>query len=150
MVDSHVFVVGGANSAGQAALHLADYARQVTLVVRADSLAAGMSHCLVEQVEAASNIEVRLRAEVVGGSGDGWLERLELRDRDTQTVETVAANSLFLMIGASPRARAFRTRDQHARSLRGRRCPRQVEEPRRRGSRRGLDRGAARTRTLRA
>ena len=60
MVGRDVFVVGGANSAGQAALHLAEYARRVTLVVRADSLAAGMSHYLVQQIEASPNIEVRL------------------------------------------------------------------------------------------
>jgi thioredoxin reductase (NADPH) len=103
MVDRHVFVVGGANSAGQAALHLADYARQVTLVVRADALAAGMSHYLVQQVEATPNIDVRLRTEIIGGAGKGWLERLELRRRDGETSETVAADALFLMIGASPR-----------------------------------------------
>jgi thioredoxin reductase (NADPH) len=97
-----VFVVGGANSAGQAALHLADSARRVTLLVRADSLAAGMSHYLVQQVAAAPNIEVRLGTEVIGGGGEGWLERLELRDRADGTSESVAADGLFLMIGASP------------------------------------------------
>jgi thioredoxin reductase (NADPH) len=102
MAGRDVFVVGGANSAGQAALHLADYARRVTLVVRADSLAAGMSHYLVRQVEASPNIEVQLGTEVVGGGGDGWLERLELRNRDDESVETVAAHALFLMIGARP------------------------------------------------
>ncbi len=102
MVDRHVFVVGGANSAGQAALNLADYARRVTIVVRADSLGAGMSHYLVEQIEASPNVEVRLGTEVVGGEGEGWLERLELRDRDSGAVETVDAHALFLMIGARP------------------------------------------------
>ena len=102
MVDRDVFVVGGANSAGQAALHLADYARRVTIVVRADSLAVGMSHYLVEQIEASPNIEVRLGTEVVGGEGESWLEKLELRDRDSGAVETVAAHALFLMIGARP------------------------------------------------
>jgi thioredoxin reductase (NADPH) len=103
MEGRDAFVVGGANSAGQAALHLADYARRVTLVVRADSLAAGMSHYLVQQVEASPNIEVRLGAEVVGGGGEGRLERLELRGRDGGATETVAADGLFLMIGARPR-----------------------------------------------
>lgn len=102
MAGRDVFVVGGANSAGQAALHLADYARRVTLVVRADSLAAGMSHYLVEQVEASPNIEVRLGTEVVGGKGDGWLEKLELRDRGDGAVESTEAHALFLMIGARP------------------------------------------------
>jgi len=102
MAGRDVFVVGGANSAGQAALHLADYARHVTLVVRADSLAAGMSHYLVEQIEASPNIEVLHGTEVVGGRGEGWLEKLELRDRGAGTVETVEAHALFLMIGARP------------------------------------------------
>ncbi len=101
MVDREVFVVGGANSAGQAALHLAEYARRVTLVVRANSLGAGMSHYLVQQVEAAPNIEVRLRTEVVGGDGGEWLERLTLRDHEG-AVEEVDADALFLMIGARP------------------------------------------------
>ena len=101
MVDRKVFVVGGANSAGQAALHLAEYARQVTLVVRADSLGAGMSHYLVQQVEAAPNIEVRLGTEVVAGAGRAWLERLTLRAGEG-AVEEVDADALFLMIGARP------------------------------------------------
>jgi thioredoxin reductase (NADPH) len=102
MADREVFVVGGANSAGQAALHLAEYARRVTVVVRASSLAAGMSHYLIQQVEASPNIDVRLGTEVVGGGGDGWLERLELRARDGSASETVEAHGLFLMIGARP------------------------------------------------
>ena len=97
-----VYVVGGANSAGQAALHLARYARRVTLVVRAESLDAGMSHYLVRQVEATPNVEVRLGTEIVGGGGDGWLEQLVLRDRATGDEETVAADDLFIMIGARP------------------------------------------------
>jgi thioredoxin reductase (NADPH) len=103
-VDEEVYVVGGANSAGQAALHLAEYARQVTLVVRAESLDRGMSHYLVRQVEATPNIDVRLGTEVVGGGagGDGWLERLVLRSRADGATETVAAEELFLMIGAHP------------------------------------------------
>jgi thioredoxin reductase (NADPH) len=102
MADRDVFVVGGANSAGQAALHLAEYARRVTIVVRADSLAAGMSHYLVQQIEAVPNIEVRLLTEVVGGAGEEWLERLRLRDRGGGAVEEVFAHALFLMIGAHP------------------------------------------------
>jgi thioredoxin reductase (NADPH) len=98
-----VYVVGGANSAGQAALHLARYASRVTLVVRSDSLTAGMSHYLVRQVEAAANVDVRLGSEVVGGGGEGgWLDRLVIRGADGQE-ETVPAKGLFLMIGAHPR-----------------------------------------------
>jgi thioredoxin reductase (NADPH) len=101
MVGKEVYVLGGANSAGQAALHLAEYAERVTLMARADSLDAGMSHYLVEQVEGTPKVEVRLGTEVVGGGGDGWLERLELGQRDGAT-ETVPADALFLMIGARP------------------------------------------------
>jgi thioredoxin reductase (NADPH) len=103
-VDEETYVVGGANSAGQAALHLAEYARRVTLVVRAESLDEGMSHYLVRQVEGTPNIVVRVGTEVVGGGvgGDGWLERLVLRSRADGTTETVAAEELFLMIGAHP------------------------------------------------
>jgi thioredoxin reductase (NADPH) len=102
MVDLDVYVLGGANSAGQAALHLAEYARRVTLVVRGDSLEARMSHYLVRQVEATPNLEVRLGTEVVGGGGDGWLERLVLRRKQDGETETVRADALFLLIGARP------------------------------------------------
>jgi thioredoxin reductase (NADPH) len=102
MAGGHAFIVGGANSAGQAALHLARYARQVTLVVRGSSLAAGMSEYLVRQVEATDNIEVRLETEVVGGGGEGRLDHLVLRDRTSGREEDVEARGLFLMIGAQP------------------------------------------------
>ena len=97
-----VYVLGGANSAGQAALHLARYAERVTLVVRARSLGAGMSDYLVRQVEATPNVEVRLGAEIVGGGGDGWLEHLVLRNGAEADEDTVHADGLFLMIGAQP------------------------------------------------
>jgi thioredoxin reductase (NADPH) len=96
------FVVGGANSAGQAALHLARHARLVTLVVRGASLRAGMSEYLVRQVEATDNIQVRLGTEVVGGGGDGRLEHLVLCDLASRTETTVEAQGLFLLIGATP------------------------------------------------
>ena len=78
--DQEVYVVGGANSAGQAALYLAREAKQVTLVVRGDSLARSMSSYLVEQVEAHPRVRVLTRTEVVAASGDDHLEHLELRD----------------------------------------------------------------------
>jgi thioredoxin reductase (NADPH) len=102
MAGSEVYVLGGANSAAQAALYLARYARRVTLVVRSQSLDAGMSHYLARQVEATPKLEVRLRTEIVGGGGDGWLERLVLRNRAEGSEETVEADGLFLMIGARP------------------------------------------------
>jgi thioredoxin reductase (NADPH) len=102
MAGRDVYVLGGANSAGQAALHLARYARRVTLLVRAQSLGAGMSHYLVRQVEAEPKLQVRLGTEIAGGGGDGWLEQLVLRDRADGSEETVDADVLFLMIGARP------------------------------------------------
>ncbi len=72
-------------------------------MVRAESLGAGMSDYLVRQVEAEPKLQVRLGTEIVGGGGDGWLERLVLRDRADGSEETVEADVLFLMIGASPR-----------------------------------------------
>jgi thioredoxin reductase (NADPH) len=97
-----VYIVGGANSAGQAALYLSRFARHVTLVVRGESIAAGMSHYLLRQIEETENLEVRLGTEVVGGGGDGRLEQLVLRDRGNDGEETVNADALFLMIGARP------------------------------------------------
>ncbi len=98
-----VYVLGGANSAGQAALHLARFARRVTLVARATSLESGMSRYLIRQMRATQNVEVRLATEIVGGGGDGWLTHLVLRDRETGHEETVTADGLFLAIGANPR-----------------------------------------------
>ena len=102
VAGEEVYVVGGANSAGQAVLHLARYAKRVTLVVRAASLAAGMSHYLVRQIEATPNVRVRTATEVVDGGGDGWLDHLVLRCRMDGGEETVPARALFLMIGARP------------------------------------------------
>jgi thioredoxin reductase (NADPH) len=95
------YIAGGGNSAGQAALHLARYARRVTLVVRAPSLGTGMSHYLVTAVEATPNLEVRTNTAVVGGGGDGRLEHLVLRDGSGRE-ETLAADALFVLIGARP------------------------------------------------
>lgn len=96
-----VYVVGGANSAGQAALDLARFAAHVTLVVRGGSIAEGMSDYLVKQIEAAENIAVRLNTRVIDGGGDGRLERLVLHDAAGR-IETVAAAALFILIGAQP------------------------------------------------
>jgi thioredoxin reductase (NADPH) len=98
-----VYVVGAANSAGQAALNFARYAKQVTLVVRGPTLEASMSHYLVSRVLAAPNIDVRLGTEVVGARGDGHLEALTLADRAAGTEEEVETSWLFVFIGAAPR-----------------------------------------------
>jgi thioredoxin reductase (NADPH) len=96
------FVVGGGNSAGQAAVHLARSAASVTLVVRGDRLGASMSDYLVRELAETPNIEVRLGTEVVAGAGDGRLERITLRDREGGATEEVAADALYVMIGARP------------------------------------------------
>jgi thioredoxin reductase (NADPH) len=98
-----VYLVGAANSAGQAALNLARFARRVVVVVRSSALENAMSQYLVERIRDAANIEVRLETEVVGGHGDGHLEGLTLEDRAAATKEEVATNWLFVFIGASPR-----------------------------------------------
>jgi thioredoxin reductase (NADPH) len=97
-----VYIVGGANSAGQAAVYLARQAKSVTLLVRGPSLTASMSHYLIEQIAAIENISVRTGVEVVGGSGHEHLERIDLRDRATGMVETFDADWLFVFIGAEP------------------------------------------------
>jgi thioredoxin reductase (NADPH) len=103
-----VYVVGGANSAGQAALHLAKYAAQVTLLVRGGSLEDGMSDYLITQITATPNIAVRLRTRVVNGGGAERLEHLTLEDGQTGQQEGVAAAGLFILIGAEPRTEWLR------------------------------------------
>ena len=98
-----VYVVGAANSAGQAALNFARYAKRVVMVVRASRLEQTMSQYLVQRIQRTANIEVRVRTEVVAAQGDGHLERLTLADRASATEEEVGAGWLFVFIGASPR-----------------------------------------------
>jgi thioredoxin reductase (NADPH) len=102
MAGQHVFVVGAGNSAGQAAVHLARYARQVTMIVRGAGLVASMSDYLVKTIEATPNIDVRLRTTVVDGDGVGRLRGLVLHEDVTGRVETVAAAALFVLVGATP------------------------------------------------
>jgi thioredoxin reductase (NADPH) len=98
----HVYVVGGANSAGQAAVYLAREADCVTLLVRGPSLEASMSYYLIQQIEANPKITVRTCTEVVRASGDGRLEKLTLRDRQTGQTEDVGCGRMFVFIGAAP------------------------------------------------
>jgi thioredoxin reductase (NADPH) len=117
-----VFIVGGANSAGQAAVYLAQHARQVTMLVRADTLEKSMSYYLTRQIAETPNIEVRLSTEVVGAEGDGHLERLTLCDRCTGATETVNAGYLFIFVGAAPRTEwldGIVTRDERGYVLTG-------------------------------
>lgn len=98
-----VYVVGAANSAGQAALNLSRHAKRVVMLVRGPTLAATMSSYLVARIAVSPNIEVRHRTEVVATEGDGHLETLTLADREQGVTEEVPASWLFVFIGASPR-----------------------------------------------
>ena len=102
MTGKSVFVLGGGNSAGQAAVYLARFARQVTILVRRASLADTMSTYLRTEIENTANIDVRTRVAVVDGTGAGTLEALVLEDLDTADRETVPADALFAMIGSVP------------------------------------------------
>ena len=103
MEGQEVFVVGGGNSAGQAALHLARYAASVTLVVRGPDLAASMSDYLIQEIDEAPNVTVRVGTEVVDGLGGRSLVGLRLRDKADGSTEEVPAAALFVMIGGEPR-----------------------------------------------
>jgi len=102
MSGSRVFVVGAGNSAGQAALHLAKYAEQVTLLVRGDTLGRSMSDYLVKELQANDAIAVRLGTQVVAAGGAGRLEQLTLHHAHSGATETVPAAALFILIGAQP------------------------------------------------
>jgi thioredoxin reductase (NADPH) len=104
MSGRDVFVIGGGNSAGQAAMHLAKWATQVTVLVRGESLAQSMSDYLVREIDAAPNVRVVYQVQVAGGAGDGHLESLQLEDRPTGTRREVPADALFVLIGSQPRA----------------------------------------------
>jgi thioredoxin reductase (NADPH) len=101
--DDDVYLVGAGNSAGQAVLNLAKYAKKVVLVVRGASLEVTMSQYLIDRITDATNIDVRLRTEVSAVHGDGHLESVELTDRDSGLVETADSSWLFVFIGAAPR-----------------------------------------------
>lgn len=100
--DQEVFVIGGANSAGQGAMFFSRFARKVTIVVRASALAKGMSQYLVDQIEATENIEVRVRTIAEAISGESHLEGITLRDINTDQTETLTAAAMFIFIGAVP------------------------------------------------
>ena len=103
MRGRNVFVAGGGNSAGQASLHLARWASQVTILVRAPSLAASMTDYLIRQISAAPNIDIRYRVQVAGGTGTGHLQSLVLADTASGARRTVPADALFVLIGSQPR-----------------------------------------------
>ncbi len=102
LAGERVYVVGGGNSAGQAAMHLSRHALQVTILVRGDSLAQSMSRYLIDEIDAAPNIDVAFATEVVGGGGEGRLEQLVLADRGSGARRTAEAAALFVLVGAQP------------------------------------------------
>jgi thioredoxin reductase (NADPH) len=101
-VDQHVFIVGGANSAGQSALNFARYASKVSILIRAGSLAKGMSQYLVDQIEGAENIEVLTGTELAAAHGEDRLESLTLKRDGEVEGDPVPADAVFVFIGAAP------------------------------------------------
>ena len=99
--DETVMIVGGANSAGQAAVHFAHYSKKVIMLVRAESLEKGMSRYLVDQIEALPNIEVRTQTEVIDACGDTHLEAVRLKTPDGESEEE--ASGLFIFVGGEPK-----------------------------------------------
>ncbi|MDQ6523621.1 FAD-dependent oxidoreductase [Nocardioides sp. LHD-245] len=128
MEDRDVYVVGGGNSAGQAAVHLSRFARSVTILIRREDLAATMSRYLIDEISWNPRIDVRPCTEIVDGGADdggqlGWLQLCDVRTREEQRV---AAGGLFLLIGAAPHCDwlpADVRRDEHGFVLTGREVP---------------------------
>jgi len=101
--DGDVYIVGGANSAGQAAMYFSKFARKVTMLVRGSSLSDSMSQYLENQIAATKNIEVRLNSSVTAVAGTAHCETITIQDNKTKTTETVSASALLIYAGAVPR-----------------------------------------------
>jgi thioredoxin reductase (NADPH) len=101
--DEDVYIVGGANSAGQAAMYFSQHARKVVILCRSGDLRKGMSEYLVKQIEDTPNIEVRVNSGVAAAFGEDHLERLTIKNSKTGEEETASARSLFIFIGAAPK-----------------------------------------------
>jgi thioredoxin reductase (NADPH) len=131
--DEDVYIVGGANSAGQAAMNFSRYARRVTMLVRGESLGATMSQYLIDDITQTPNIQVEFGAQLVAAHGDEKLESISISCRRSGTVEKVPAGSVFVFIGAAPRTEwldGFVDRDDHGFILTGPDLPRQGKRPR--------------------
>lgn len=114
--DGDMFIVGGANSAGQAALHAAEFARSVTLLVRGPSLGDSMSQYLVERCDRHPRVAIRTNTAVTHAFGNGRLERVVVLDRQSGAAEELRADALFILIGGEPTsscARGWLRRDQN-------------------------------------
>jgi thioredoxin reductase (NADPH) len=101
--NEDIYIVGGANSAGQAAVHFSQFARSVKMLVRADSLSRSMSHYLIERIHTIPNIKVEPYTEVTEVHGEERLKSLTIHHHDTKTDEQREAGALFIFIGAEPR-----------------------------------------------
>lgn len=109
--DEHIFVIGGGNSAGQAAVHFAEYASRVSVIIRGEHLGATLSQYLVDRIEGSPNIEVLPRSEVVGIDGDETLRTVTIADRCKGIERTVDAGRLFVCIGGRPNTEWARDTD---------------------------------------
>jgi thioredoxin reductase (NADPH) len=103
MRGRNVFVAGGGNSAGQAALHLAKWASRVTILVRAESLADSMSDYLIRQIDVTPNVDVCYRVQVADATGTSHLQSLIVQDTASGARRSAPADALFVLIGAQPR-----------------------------------------------
>ena len=127
MAGTRVVVVGGGNSAGQAALHLARFASRVTIVIRRTDLSATMSQYLIDEIDHHDRVEVRASSRVVGGGGDGRLEYVDIEDIGTGEITREEVGGLFLLLGAEPQVGWLPdavARDDHGFILTGRDVPR--------------------------
>lgn len=100
--NQDVFIVGGGNSAGQGAVYLSNFARHVYILLRRDNLTDTMSSYLIDQIKGIDNITVQVFREVVGATGEGHLEALEVKNGETGEIETRTAQALFIFVGAKP------------------------------------------------
>ncbi|MGD8796418.1 MAG: FAD-dependent oxidoreductase [Thiohalophilus sp.] len=100
--DKNVYVVGGANSAGQGAMYLSRFAREVTILFRGDSLTKSMSQYLIDQIDSTDNIKVELNTELVGVEGNQHLEKITIKNKKSGNTETLPADAVFVFIGAVP------------------------------------------------
>jgi thioredoxin reductase (NADPH) len=126
MAGERVAVVGGANSAGTAAIHLARYAEHVTLLARGASIADTMSEYLIRELQSSSNVEIRTSTEIIDARGDGRLQGLVLRNNGTGAIEEIPAAAAFILIGAAPNTEWLPSeiaRDERGYVLTGRDCP---------------------------
>jgi thioredoxin reductase (NADPH) len=104
-----VFVLGGANSAGQGALFFARYASHVTLIVRKPTLLPSMSHYLVDRIKGTENIDVIGSSEIEAAEGDAHLQRIQVRNAETGETQSLDASALFIFIGVEPRTEPFKS-----------------------------------------